>query len=128
MKGFKKMGDLHSDMYAHGAKMGFAKGGKVMGKMQTSSMDSMDHGVQPARTGITEQDKEAGGTPKLRPRYKKGGKAAAKNTDEKEDTKLIGKAIQKHEKTPKPRGHGMKKGGKPTHNSTPMFGKGGRSC
>jgi hypothetical protein len=69
----KKMG-IWDDLYHDGERLGFKKGGAVkkMGKMKTSKQDSMD---QPAKKGTSQQEIEAGGTPKLRPGYKGGGKA-----------------------------------------------------
>lgn len=61
----------------------FAKGGRVghkpmkqssQFKMKTTAQDSMDHGVQPAREGRNEAEIEAGGTPRLLPGFKKGGR------------------------------------------------------
>lgn len=83
MKGFKKMGELLGDQYASGSRMGFAKGGQVKQspqfKQKTEKQDSMDHGVQPAKPdGDSQQQKEAGGTKRLKPGYRKGGKAVKK--------------------------------------------------
>lgn len=87
MKGFKQGAQTGAGVEAHGKAMGFAKGGQVKGKntsgefvMKTKKMDSMDDGVQPAKEGANQQMKEAGGTGRLRPGYKKGGKARKKTT------------------------------------------------
>lgn len=72
---FKSMNELLGDQLAHGQRMGFKTGGHVkQGPMVTKSMDSMDHGVQPAKSdGDSQQDKEAGGTKRMKPGYAKGG-------------------------------------------------------
>lgn len=62
----------HESLKVHGQKMGFAYGGQV--KTTRTSMDSMDDGVQPAQPGRNQAEIEAGGTKRLKPGYKKGGK------------------------------------------------------
>ncbi len=55
---------IHDELYKEGAKLGFAKGGTVK-----------DPGVMPASKGDNQQEIEAGGRGRLKPGYKKGGKA-----------------------------------------------------
>ena len=79
MKGFKQGAQCGTGVAAHGKAMGFAKGGQVKNTsgefvMKTSKMDSMDTGVQPARKGRNQAEIEAGGTGRLLPGYKEGGK------------------------------------------------------
>jgi len=73
------------DLYSDGERLGFKKGGAVkktgQGTMKTSKQNSMDHGNQPAKKGTSQQEIEAGGTPKLRPGYKKGGRSAKKGQE-----------------------------------------------
>jgi hypothetical protein len=107
MKGFKAMREIQGDMYSQGQRMGFAKGGAVK-----------DTGLMPASEGCNEAEKEAGGHGKLKAGYKKGGKAAKKGKHKMPDGKMM---ADKDMKKPA-------KKGKPVHKSTPMFGKGGRSC
>ena len=78
MKGFKTGAQTGQGVESHGKAMGFAKGGQVKNTsgefvMKTEKMNSMDHGVQPAKKGVTAQEQEAGGTGRLRPGYKEGG-------------------------------------------------------
>ena len=102
MKGYSQGGEHFNKMYEAGDKMGFATGGKVRRSIgntpddigrkkydanpkpkntskefvkKTKAQKTMDHGNQPARKGRNQQQVEAGGTPKLKPGYKKGGKA-----------------------------------------------------
>lgn len=73
-------GSVHDKLKHEGAKMGYAYGGQVK-QSNTSSefvakrgkQDTMDHGVQPARKGRTQQEVEAGGTKRLKPGFNKGG-------------------------------------------------------
>lgn len=115
MSEFKK-GDYFDDLYKQGEKMGFAKGGQV------KKMDSMDHGVQPARKGRNQQEVEAGGTPKLKPGFKKGGKAKKKM----KGGHMKSKANKKMPKDVRKKGglaHASKyKHGGP-YKSEPMYGK-----
>jgi hypothetical protein len=139
------------DLYSAGERLGFAKGGAVKQspqfKMKTGAQDSMDHGVQPARKGTTQQDIEAGGTPRLKPKFKKGGTTSrrAKKGKEKmaekgkkELKKIVGGQITEKEakilekKKGRKRGRpGQKGSGKKgyqtggavkVHNSTPLIG------
>ena len=77
---FKSMNELLGDQVDHGQRMGFKSGGHVKtGQMTTKSMDSMDsmdHGVQPAKAdGDSQAQKEAGGTKRLKPGYARGGRS-----------------------------------------------------
>lgn len=77
-----KGGAVHNKLKAHGKKMGYAYGGTVKStsadfKMKRGPQKSMDHGVQPARRGKNARNAaqaEAGGTGRLLPGLKKGGK------------------------------------------------------
>jgi len=90
---------IHDELYSEGAKLGFAKGGRVK-----------DTGNMPAKKdGDSAQEKEAGGRGKLRPGYGKGGKAtkrAAKGVDKmaakgvKKVNKIRSKTIKTHNKKP----------------------------
>ena len=79
MEGFKKGAQAGAGVVAHGEAMGFKKGGYVKQSPQflmktKSTGNPSDKGVQPAKKeGYSQQDKEAGGTPKLRRRFKEGG-------------------------------------------------------
>lgn len=73
-----------------GSAQKFARGGKAGHKynpgspqfrMKTSKQDPMDYGVQPARKGRSQQDIEAGGTPKLKPKFALGGKAKSSHDE-----------------------------------------------
>ena len=71
-------GSVHDKLYAAGDEMGYARGGQVKDTssefvQKAKPMASMDDGVQPARRGRTQADVEAGGTKRLKPRFKKGG-------------------------------------------------------
>lgn len=72
-------GSIHDKLYAEGGKMGYARGGRAQANtsgefvMKSKPQASMDSGVQPKRRGRTQSDVEAGGTKKLKPRFKKGG-------------------------------------------------------
>ena len=76
-------GSVHDKLVSHGKKMGYKTGGYAEAKNTSSQfrqkrgkMDSMDHGVQPARRGANarnQAEKEAGGTGRLKPGLKKGG-------------------------------------------------------
>lgn len=57
-----KKSDHFGKMYGAGKKMGFAQGGQVK-----------DTGLVPARRGTSQQEIEAGGTPRLKPGFKHGG-------------------------------------------------------
>ena len=73
-------GSVHDKLKCEGGKMGYAYGGQVK-QSNTSAefvakrhkQDTMDHGVQPARKGRTQQEVEAGGTKRLKPGFRKGG-------------------------------------------------------
>ncbi len=121
------------DLYSAGKRLGFQKGGRVKKDtssefvMKTGKQDTMDHGVQPARKGTTQQDVEAGGTPKLKPRFKKGGRSAKKGKQqmaEKGETELkkkLGATAKK--KGYKHGGKGYKTGGSvKVHSSRPLIG------
>ena len=69
---------MHDKLKHEGAKMGYAYGGQVKKtsaefKMKTGKQDTMDHGVQPAQTGINQAEVEAGGNKRLKAGYKHGG-------------------------------------------------------
>lgn len=71
-------GSVHDSLYAAGEGMGYMRGGAVKNTsaefVQTSGPQaSMDNGVQPARKGRNQAEKEAGGTKRLKPKFKKGG-------------------------------------------------------
>lgn len=71
-------GAVHDKLKSEGAKMGYAYGGQVKNTSaefvaKRGKQDTMDHGVQPARKGRTQQEVEAGGTKRLKPGFKKGG-------------------------------------------------------
>ena len=82
--GYAEGGLVHSEQYKAGAAMGFAKGGYARAKDVSSDFketrgkqDTMDSGVQPARRGANarnQQQREAGGTGRLKPGLKEGGK------------------------------------------------------
>ena len=79
MKDFKKGAQCGEGVVSQGEAMGFAKGGYVKSSPQflmktKKTGNPADKGVQPAKKGDNEMEKEAGGTPKLKPGYKKGGK------------------------------------------------------
>ncbi len=63
------MKDHNEKLYSAGKKMGFMRGGQVK-----------DTGNQPARKGSSQQEIEAGGTPKLKPGYKQGGAVKRQST------------------------------------------------
>jgi len=77
-----KGGAVHQKLKAHGKQMGYKYGGQVKDtsgefKAKRGKQDPMDHGVQPARRGKNArnaQEAEAGGTGRLTPGLKKGGK------------------------------------------------------
>lgn len=77
-----KGGAVHNKLVKHGAKMGFAYGGRVKDtsgefKAKRGKQKTMDHGVQPARRGKNARNAaqaEAGGTGRLLPGLKKGGR------------------------------------------------------
>lgn len=88
--GYAEGGLVHSELYKAGAAMGFAKGGYARAKDTSSEFketrgpqDTMDSGVQPARRGANarnQQQREAGGTGRLKPGLKKGGRARKAGT------------------------------------------------
>jgi hypothetical protein len=77
-----KGGSVHNKLVKHGAKMGFAYGGRVKNtssefKAKRGKQKTMDHGVQPARRGKNARNAaqaEAGGTGRLLPGLKEGGR------------------------------------------------------
>lgn len=81
-KGGYMKGGMHDKLKKAGAKMGYAYGGRVKDtsgefKEKRGKMDSMDDGVQPARRGKNARNQaeaEAGGTGRLKPGLKKGGR------------------------------------------------------
>ena len=80
-----KGGSVHDKLMSHGKKMGFKQGGYAEAKdtsaefrAKRGKQDTMDTGNQPARRGgnaRSQQDRESGGTGRLRPGLKKGGRA-----------------------------------------------------
>lgn len=85
-KGGYMKGGMHDKLKKAGAKMGYAYGGRVKDtsgefKEKRGKQKTMDHGVQPARRGKNArnaQEAEAGGTGRLTPGLKKGGKVKSK--------------------------------------------------
>ena len=81
-KGGYMKGGMHDKLKKAGAKMGYAYGGRVKDtsgefKEKRGKQDTMDSGVQPARRGKNARNQaqaEAGGTGRLLPGLKKGGK------------------------------------------------------
>ncbi len=74
-----KGGSVHDKLKHEGKKMGYAYGGQVKDTSgefvaKRGKQDTMDTGVQPARRGRTQQEIEAGGTKRLKPGLKKGGR------------------------------------------------------
>ena len=74
-------GSVHDDLYAAGGKMGYKKGGHVTESdtsgefvQKSKPQDSMDSGVQPKRRGRNQASVEAGGTKRVKPKFRKGGK------------------------------------------------------
>ena len=70
---------MHDRLRHEGAKMGYAYGGQVKNTssefdMTKAKQDPMDHGNQPARRGRNQAEIEAGGTKRLKPGLKKGGR------------------------------------------------------
>ena len=135
---------MHNKLKAAGAKMGYAYGGMVKGrknsigatpddvglknwdkhkkkntskrfKMKKGKQDSMDDGVQPARRGRNSQEIEAGGTPRLKPGYKKGGKAKkgmrtvdmSPSAERKQEVRKVRGALSDKDRS---KGKGMPKG------------------
>ena len=91
MEGFKKGAQCGAGVVSQGEAMGFAKGGHVKSSPQflmktKKTGNPADKGVQPAKKGDNEMEKEAGGTPKLKPGYKKGGRAKSEKGGEKSYT------------------------------------------
>jgi hypothetical protein len=82
-KNVKKHGgkvSMHDKLKHEGGKMGYKYGGQVKPsntsaefKMTKGKQDTMDHGVQPAQTGITQAEVAAGGNKRLKAGYKHGG-------------------------------------------------------
>lgn len=79
-KGGYMEGGMHDKLKKEGGKMGYAYGGQVKPsntsaqfKMKKGKQDTMDHGVQPAQTGINQAEVEAGGNKRLKAGYRKGG-------------------------------------------------------
>lgn len=110
-------GSVHDKLYKAGADMGYARGGMVKDTsgeftMKSKPMASMDSGVQPKRKGRTQADIEAGGTKKLKPRFKEGGKVhrtkyiTKRQKEQIAKTRAVGKggAKQKMPKNVKARG------------------------
>ena len=69
----------HDKLYHEGGKMGYKYGGQVKNtsaefKQTRGKQDTMDTGNQPARRGRNQAEIEAGGTKRLKPGLKKGGK------------------------------------------------------
>jgi hypothetical protein len=87
-KGGYMKGGMHGKLKRAGAKMGYMYGGAVKKygasgdtsdefKMKRGKQKTMDHGVQPARRGANARNQaeaEAGGTGRLKPGLKKGGR------------------------------------------------------
>ena len=72
---------MHDKLYHEGGKMGYKYGGQVKPsntsaefKQTRGKQDTMDTGNQPARRGRNQAEIEAGGTKRLKPGLKKGGK------------------------------------------------------
>lgn len=84
MKGFKKMGELLSDQYSSGSRLGFARGGTVKQspqfKQKTEKQNDMDHANTQRGKDVAsnKRDQEAGNQGPLRPGFKKGGKSKKK--------------------------------------------------
>ncbi len=79
---------IHDKLYSEGAKLGFARGGKVS--------KVTDTGLMPASKGANQQEIEAGGHGKLKPGYEKGGKTKGRKVEvEVECMSKGGKAIKK---------------------------------
>ncbi len=66
-------GSVHDKLIRHGGKMGFKHGGAV-------KQPTMDTGVQPARRGRNQAEIEAGGTKRMLPGLKKGGRVKKKGS------------------------------------------------
>jgi hypothetical protein len=78
-------GSIHDQLYDEGDKMGYMRGGHVKDTssefvQKAKPMASMDEGVQPARRGRTQSDVEAGGTKRLKPRLKRGGRVKKRHS------------------------------------------------
>lgn len=80
-----------------GKEMGYAYGGYAKAKDVSAEFkekrgpqDTMDTGVQPARRGRTQQEIEAGGTKRLKPGLKKGGKVRYQKGGEVEVEVVVG--------------------------------------
>ena len=81
----------HDKLMDHGKQMGYKQGGYVAAKDTSAEFkatrgkqDTMDTGNQPARRGgnaRSQQDRESGGTGRLRPGLKKGGRVQTSNRD-----------------------------------------------
>lgn len=96
-----KGGAVHDKLRKHGAKMGFAYGGRVKDtsgefKAKRGKQKTMDTGVQPARRGKNARNAaqaEAGGTGRLLPGLKEGGYMGAATSSG--GAELAAKAIKK---------------------------------
>ncbi|MFB3103475.1 MAG: hypothetical protein ACE1ZA_00990, partial [Pseudomonadales bacterium] len=69
---------MHDKLKHEGGKMGYAYGGQVKDTSgefveKRGKQDTMDHGVQPAQTGINQAEVAAGGNKRLKAGYKHGG-------------------------------------------------------
>ncbi len=85
MKGGKM--SMHDKLKHEGGKMGYAYGGRVKVsdtsgefKEKRGKQKTMDTGTQPARRGRNQAEIEAGGTKRMLPGLKKGGKVAKNGT------------------------------------------------
>ena len=112
-----KGGAVHNKLRKHGAQMGFKQGGYIAAKDTSSEFrakrgpqDSMDHGVQPARRGKNArnaQEREAGGTGRLKPGLKEGGsvkKSKMKGRSDSGGGALADAALDRAKRVLKPRG------------------------
>lgn len=123
-----KGGAVHDKLRKHGAEMGYSYGGTVKKtsadfKLKRGPQKTMDHGNQPARRGRNQAEIEAGGTKRLKPGLKKGGKVKIKGVASSGGGALADAALRrarnvlkpkKHMKAPdRARGRGMSKKGMP---------------
>lgn len=95
---------MNDKLYAAGEQMGYAKGGYASMNtdaeflMKTSKQDTMDNAIYPAQS-TTQADKEAGGRPRLKPKFKYGGKVhTVRNVSAKSRRKASGKNMPKNVK------------------------------
>jgi hypothetical protein len=110
-----KGGAVHNKLVKHGAKMGFAYGGRVKDtsgefKAKRGKQKTMDSGVQPARRGKNARNAaqaEAGGTGRLLPGLKKGG--SIKGKKDSGGGALADAALRRAREVLKPKKHKMKK-------------------